>query len=682
LSTHGFRSRSGLIVGIVMLIVSFIIYLYLGYFMVYGKAPDDLSTWFHKHVVSYLKAGGDPWNDRVLRYIDGRNLFSSPILFDYVVSMLGLDLGVWTIFMGFIYIIMVFLLTYKFFNNYMVSGLSSLILASTPCFIYWFKYNSYGSYILQPLWLLSILLLTNGFVKKKHFYILISIFLNIFLWLSWSEGWVTLLLYSIYLSALILKGGLEKIHIYLGLIILVSTMPLNMLLNLSFITIYHIYAYLSLLATTLLSLATYMLMRVGRIKGLSARFLSALSPYVVSIYLLILITSFIEPPGLPDDYVKTYNPLLDYGVVGLFTLLAVILIARARVLGDITNRFGEYASLIGFILGIVFAYMFHPFTVFAISSISPFIGYSLYIVSISLYRMGGGRIKYLYLVISLWIIVGSILSNAVPAYTVSSNPPAVNLLDLYRYPLTRKFEVNESSLIKLLELNRDVIKENSIIISYWEYSYWITGYLGSKASVLADYKGSIQGYKYISWIMASDEYTALGLIKNIVSNSTNRTIYVIVSEIVSVDLNSLEQGSKVADLGAVLLVPSTIPGERPKTSYQALGDLDHLVQYVYYGGFNASYYFDVARMRAYYELSLAWSDKAIDSLVVKLIYNALKNMGYGQIYNEVYRDSPLYIGSLQYFKFINATMVPLYRVQQDIYSYQIYYMSALYEVEL
>ena len=114
------------VLGIVLLVSAMITYMYISYFsLTYKEVYDDQVTWFHVHVINYIRNNGNPWDDRGLRFIDGRNLFSSPILLDFLLATLNIPVGVWTLFSGFLYIIVIFIATYIFSRNWLVAGFAS-----------------------------------------------------------------------------------------------------------------------------------------------------------------------------------------------------------------------------------------------------------------------------------------------------------------------------------------------------------------------------------------------------------------------------------------------------------------------------------------------------------------------------------------------------------------------------
>ncbi|OYT40840.1 MAG: hypothetical protein B6U89_00830 [Desulfurococcales archaeon ex4484_58] len=674
--------RNKSVAGIVLLVIALTIYLWNAYInLSYREIYDDMVSWFHLHVINYIRNNDDLTNDRVLRYFEGRDLTKSPIFLDLLLAYTGLSPNIWTLIMGFLYILLIYIISYIITKNHIASGLSAMLLATVPTFTYWFRYNMIGSYTLQVFWF--ILLLTLSYILRygKHYLYIVIAIINAIIWIGWSNGWVVLFIYSFYLLALIYKGILDKRHLLIGLVLLLTSLPLNLVFNTYYVTQFHVFSLILLIVSLIMGFLVYKASKtIGEYGFIVSRLIYSFSAFPISIYLHMLLSNYIEFPGISEDYMKVYNPIFDYGVIGLFSLLALIIVIRSKVLQDIRNEPLPFMLLSSFIVGVLLAYFIHPLSVIAIASIAPFVSFSYVIIASSLYRVSSDRARYIYFAVAIWIIVGSIIGNAIPSYSIASTPPNIYYQDIYR-ELLKKYKVNESSLLKALDVLKSNLTGEALIIAYWGYSYWITGYMGVRASTIADNRGSVFGQKIIASIFMSDEETAYNLIKILLGNKTDREVYVIVSETVSVNLNELRRGYKIVDLGSVIMIPPTAPDERTKTSFKVFGDLDRVFEYIELSGLDVNQYMDIAKARYTHEVSLAWRHAMLDSLMVKLVVNALKENGYDVI-NDVYSELPMHVSGLHRFRLVNMTLTPLYRVTEDIYDYQIYYMTAIYKVEL
>jgi len=670
------------ILGYTGLIIGVILYITLAYMLVENRdIYDDNVTWFHKYIVEYVKNAGDLSNARGLSFIDGRNLLASPILIDYIIAYLNIPLNYWTLLTGIIYIIVVFALTYVLTRDLVVSGVASMLLSVTPCFIYWFKYNVFGAYTFQPLTITAIILLGMGLTSGGRNKITVGVVLAILSWFIDSNGWLIPLTISVYLAILMYKNVIDVKYIYPSIAILSLTLPINIISRYTYITRYHVYAYASLLLVLILYLVLYRVKKtLGGVPRYAFAFIGSLSMYLIGLYITAYIDASIRIPGVLENYAKAFNPVMDLGVNGLFTLLALIMIIRSKMITSVENRFTELSLITVFVTGIVLAYYNQVLSVISIASMLPFISLALVSISTALIKSGRGYYRYVYGFIALWIIIGGLIASAIPSYTLSTSSPRIYYLDLPR-ELMLKREINSSALLHVLESIR-FDNRSKLVIAYWGYSYWIVGYLGPNTYTLADPTGSINGWRIISWIFLSDEDTALGVIKGIVGNRTDIDVYVLVSEVVSIEnVENPGGGRIIADIGHVLIMPPATPGGAARTSFMAVGDLGRILTYLAYSNYNASQYINPARAKYDHELPLAWSFKTPESLVVSLVVNGLNKLGYDAM-NSIYMEMPLRIKGLKYFELVNSTLTQLYDVKQDIYNYTVYSFIALYKVNL
>ena len=130
-------SQRTVVIGIILLIIGLVLYGYFSCINVpYKDVPDDMVSWFHLHVVDYLKSGGDPRNDTHLRLIDGRNLYLSPIFIDMLILALNVSPWYVVLSMGILYVLLVFVSTYFISKNWVVAGLASVLFSTAPAFVY------------------------------------------------------------------------------------------------------------------------------------------------------------------------------------------------------------------------------------------------------------------------------------------------------------------------------------------------------------------------------------------------------------------------------------------------------------------------------------------------------------------------------------------------------------------
>lgn len=673
-------------IGIVLLLISIIVHIYLGYFVITSRSVyDELVSWFHIYVINSIKSESFKVEDYALRYLSGRNLLQSPVLLDFFLALLSIEPGLWTLLISIVFLIILYFTTRLITGSDIVAGFSSLLVSTTPCFNYWFKYNIYGAYTLQPFFYMVFILLYYGFIHGSTKLILAASLLGSLLWFTWSDGWLILLIYSVFVSALLFKNILVKYYLYPIIVFLTTTLPLNLIIGYNYITFLHVFSYLTLLMATLfICLIIWFRDVLGPYSKVSINIASSISIFVISFYLVFILSNYFKYPGLMEDYSAVYNPLFDYGVIGLLSLLAIITIIRSRVLKDIRTRFLDFILVSSFTICLVLAYFIQPLSVISTASITPYISLSIISIGSIIYRAGTGRLKIVYLIITIWLVTGSIVSSAIPSYAVSRYSPLINIVDIPR-ELVRKIVVTESGFINALYSLRN-IDNDKLIICYWRYSYWVLGLLGSNTHTLADIRGDEDGWRAYSWIILSDELTAYELIKKIVGNNTGLEVYIVVSEIISIDL-TVSSERKVAELGEAIVVPTTAPGQVADVTYQVHGDIARIPQYISIAGFKYSDYLSARGIKYPHEYSMTWTFRTLDTLLVKLFVHGLDNLGYdvfNSVYNRIYGERVLNneVEKPVYFKLINATVTPLHRIDRDLYSYQICLYVALYKVEL
>lgn len=673
---------AGIIIGIVLLFISIISYIWMSYYLnAHRDIPDDMVSWFHLHVIQYLREGRNALSDTYLRFIDGRNLMLSPILLDLFVVKTNISPWTATIVSSLIYIVLVFIVSYLISKNMYVAGFSAVLFSFTPAFIYWFKYNMFGAYISQSLWLIVPILLWLGLRGGNLYLSVIGSILFGVLWLMWPGAWIILVIYSVYLSALIYKGTIFRESLITGLLLLVLSIPLNILTGFLYLTVYHLFSLVLLSSNLVIGFIEYRIMHAaGEYSRFAWRIMGSFMGYAIGFISAFLLLDFISGYGVYEDYYHLYNPLYDYGVIGILSIIAIIVVVRSHILADLKNKFLEFVLISGFIIGIIAAYFDPTLTVFAASSITPFIALGLISIASFLSSSSKGLYRVLYTIIAAWILFGSILGNAIPSYAVITMPPSVYYGD-FTYEILHNKSVSESPLLKALDYVINNTDGEAIVISYWGFSYWIVGYVGENARTLADYKGSLRGQRTISWIMMSDEGTAYQLIKMLVGNNSGIDVYVMISEVVSVEEAGAAPIARYVHIGRPIVIPLQTPGQT-QVLYQPVGDIARIPLYLSYINASIPSYLDYTKARYYFEVPLAWKDKAKESLVVKLVVDALRREELSVV-NDVLSPIPVEgISTPRFFKHVTTIMLPLYLVDTGTVKLRVTYMVALYKVKM
>lgn len=670
-----YREKPVLLISLVLIALALSIYLCLSYVLVEGKEiPDDSVTWLHVHLVNHFRRGLE-LTDYSFSYPNGTSTLILPMLLDILVALSGVKPGYITLLLGVTYIVAVFIVSLKIAKNPLVAAASSILFATTPSFIYWFKYNNYGAYTLQPLLLLVLLLFSQGFATRKYRLLMLGICLSAFLWLSWSEGWLLALVYSLYIVVLTYRGVADKWGLAVGVSLLALSLSLELLVGMRYVTVYHVFSCSALAVALLVNWLTCWVLRdISGHSAVSAKLVGLVFPYAVALCIagiasyLSLMPNSIRFIGTT----KTYSPVFDYGIIGLFSLLAVITVVRSKILYGVPVRVLEFMLISLFAICIILAYGLPSLSVIAVAAVTPFIALGLLSISSSLYKLSRGRTKYFYTVVALWILIGSIASNTLLSFSISTTPSSIYYADV---PRKIAKEVNRSSILEALESIKGHVG-NALFISYWGYSRWIVGYLNGQVYTLADTAGPPGNQRLVSQILMSDEEVAYSLIKKLVRDS-NLSVYIMVSEVISIDLKA-GANSKTVNLGAATAFEEAMG--RPVLSFRVFGDVSRTLTYAEISGYSISDYIDISYARYHHEIPLSWSSRMLKTLLVKLIVNGLNEMGYTVI-NAVYSRRPIEVEKPVHFELVSSTTVPMYKVESAVYKYQVYSYTAIYKVK-
>ncbi|MCD6301755.1 MAG: hypothetical protein J7L82_06795 [Staphylothermus sp.] len=670
-------SQRTVVIGIILLIIGLVLYGYFSCINVpYKDVPDDMVSWFHLHVVDYLKSGGDPRNDTHLRLIDGRNLYLSPIFIDMLILALNVSPWYVVLSMGILYVLLVFVSTYFISKNWVVAGLASVLFSTAPAFVYWFKYNVFGAYIGQALWLALFIIMGIGFSRRNIVLVVVSALIFSVLWIMWPGAWILMVLYSIYLSALYYKGSIFREALVAGTLLLLFSYPVNIVTGMFHVTVYHVFASVLLLVNLVVGFIEYRVI-TGAVPTFVRsvwRIVGAVIGYVIGAGVAFSLLDFMSRYGVYEDYYHMYNPVEDYGVLGILSLFGLILLIRSQILRDLRENLLGFVSVAGFITGLLAAYFDPTLSVFAISGIVPLIAYGLYDVVAFLVGSSGGRYRVVLCIVATWILIGSVVGNVIPANALSQGYPSVFYGDFTPRFLSDNTVINQSAFLTAL----DFIKMNSsgetVVIGYWGYSYWIVGYLGKDAYTFADIRGSDNGRRILSWTMLSDDDTSYALIKKYVPSNI-KDIYLVVAEVVSID-----ESVKYAHLGRAIVLRQASGFTPAEVIFQPIGDIGRIPLYARVANESLSDYLDLTRANYFAEVPLAWTSKAVNSLCVKMLYFALRSKGYNVV-NDVISSYPLQdIEPLRHIKLVDMTMQYLQDVDTGTNIYKVYYVVAIYKV--
>lgn len=652
--------------GLVALVSSILIYISLSYiYNKYRGVLDEPMAYIHSSVASSIHEGCTGGL--------GEFVSRAPSFTTIVLGYANLPLQSWTIAMGVLTIISIFMLTYVVSRDTVKSGLASLLLSATPCFIYWFKLNNYGAYTLLPLWVVLLVVLAKIKDKSKNLLFIIIALLNSILWLSWSMGWFTLITYSVYVALSFLYGTLKKRDIVLGLILLLTSIPLNIATPFKYVTVYHVASF-STLALTLFLTQPF---TVKTITGFTAKLLIVLIPFTAGSSIALLVSNYTSLPGVSETYVKIHYAIYDYGLLGLLAIPVIIYVLRNKIIKPDENGVHITAMIILFVASIITSFYIPTFALIAAVSIVPLIAWglidsSIYILSIL--KLG----SFSKTLITLAIIALIVASNTLHSFIVVTMPPSPVRLDLPEI-YHKEITASESALLKALDvLKNNISGRRALIISYWGYSYFIEGYLGDLVEPYA-YPWDSGRKKIVSQILLSSDEKAYSMIKRVAGSENVSEAYILVAELVSFTGSYNE--SKSVDLGMVV--------EIARESYHVYGDIDRVFLYIQEAGFDRDSYIDP--MFVYpSDPALSWKDAMLGSILVKMIVHGLERLNY-TVFNQGdadLTDRPLRVKlEKDLYEFVGSVIVPMIRIERTPYPgyvvvKEICYYIAIYRVSL
>ncbi len=666
-------------IGVVLLVSALALYIYAAIYYDTENILDDSVSWFHKHIFDLMVKHGAINVDHHLRFIDGRDLSRSFVLIDQLLSGIGLSAS--TLLFGLIYMILVAVASYLFFKDPVSAGFSLILFATTPAFLYWFKHNIYGAYIVQALWLLPVITIWYGIKRNSYPLAVLGGLLITVLWFLWPGSWFLILLFSIYLGALIYTGRVEALDLAVAFTVAVTTLPLNIILGWYPIVAYHVLTYILLLSYSIIGLVEYYSMkRVGRVERNAWRIIGVLAGIGIALGAMGLVSPLAGSLGYYEDYYKSYNPFLDYGVLSILVIFAVMLILRSGLVRDIRGRFLSFIIVLASIMGVIVGYLDPTISVVAASGLAVLASYGLIRILVFTYRNSVGLTRLIYVVIVLWIITGSIAANMVPGLSYASHTPSIYYADLPTQLANRT--LTYSPFIQALSaISENTSGSRALVISYWGFSYWIVGYLGRDSYTLADTVGSPHGWKIISWIFTSDEDTALGFIKQILGNYTGVNVYILVTGVFSVEETTGIIGGANAHLGYPIVLPPNTPGGQPQVFYRPIGDFERIPLYIVTAGKNPNNYIDFPKTQYSFQAGLAWKPQLSNSVIAELLVYAVKKLNYTVI-NDVVSPVPMTVKTPKYFQLVNVTSIPIRMVDTGTSRLLVEYFTAAYKVKI
>ncbi|MEM0378101.1 MAG: hypothetical protein QXP68_04010 [Thermosphaera sp.] len=658
-----------LLIGVAALIVSLVLYTYFSFAgSTTYSIPDDSLSWvstFARKSSSIEKfcetfPGGCPWVLKSIYYAASISAVSSTFL-----TLTGAILLIIASFTIYTYV----------FENPVVSGFSTILLSTVPVVFYWFKASNYGFQTWMFLPVLT-LLLTIIYVSTGRRAVLIAVPLVYGLSLILYPGaWALSVIMGFSISIALISGRERKRYIY----VLVSWIT-SYVIPLMFFGFEYLQSICTLGLIWLLTALALVLLLERRVGKPGSILFTTSSAIIYTAAMSIFLVRSGLAAGYQEVFSRRFNPVMDYGILGILSLMSLIVFLRSQILAS--RVFEKTLFPIGFLSGLVLPYFDPTLTVLAGFFVAPLVGIGLTAVALSSTNIVNFKRKVFFTILSLTILAGSVGVNVLYSSSIMAAKPNLYMSDVDVYLGIGEKLLNESAWIEALDSLRDTVSSSNnsvLIVSYWDYSWWILGYLGDVRDVkmLSNPLSSLEYKRLTSWILLSDELTAVEILKNISSSLNFTTAYVVVTGAISISLTGGRSNN--AYLGAV------VPGEQnyygmPTVYYGAVGDLYRIPLYA--SLINMSYleYINTGVGRTVYEVPLAWNSKGAETLISSLTIHGLSQVGFN-VYNILYSQEKL-SSATRYFELINASVKPVYKVSVSYLTYEVNYVVLIYRLDV
>ncbi|MEM1827925.1 MAG: hypothetical protein QXP02_00645, partial [Desulfurococcaceae archaeon] len=133
-------------------------------------------------------------------------------------------------------LVLVYIYAWILFKDMLIAGFSTLLLALTPGFLYYFRPGNEGPYLLSIPLLLAFSVASFTLHSKKSFGLVSTLSLVLLALLSHDMAWIAPLSFSLSMLALYVKGYLDKYIEYTGLGIVAISLIIVSLYGLEYLS--------------------------------------------------------------------------------------------------------------------------------------------------------------------------------------------------------------------------------------------------------------------------------------------------------------------------------------------------------------------------------------------------------------------------------------------------------------
>lgn len=672
------RTGKTALIGIILLVAGISLYVSIQIVTATGAMALDIFSYLFKSVIYAPDAGSacrtlDPFGECnpiiYSSWLGG--LFISP-LGDYAPLLFTT-----------LYLILIYMITYELTQNHLTAGISALIAAGAPSVNYWFKVGNQGSHLYIVLLMLTLYILIkylwDDAARSKR--LLVALFATSSLSaLLYPGHWVLLLSYSpLVVYGLVKNTPKKRVLEAAGVLIVSSLFPA---------AFYGVAFFNSFMVSGILVLAPLVLLALlgdKFLKRSGTRLLYSTSIIAVCILVLgLLMTSNVLKP-YRDVYTKIYEPGGDFGLLAALSMAGIILL-----IGKKTFKCGTCETLVlSSLLTWIIAPYFDPSTALAttalMSTMSALVLQTL-ITGVTSEAPGERQRIVAPLAIAL-VFLATGASIGVSGYYSARTQPVMLSYDLRFYQgLGESIYSGTSPWITLLTQVRDDLNSLTndtkvLIVSYWDYSYWIKYYLdsaGKQVVTLSSSTGSERGKYLVSTLFTSDEQTAAKILEELFNETGTSVAYVFIAFAASIQYRGNTPGN-TSYFGLVYFSSQNlnVGSLEQSTFYLPAGDHNRIPLYLEISGKDLTSILNPMGVASQYELGLAWNNRGLETLVPKLSVNAMNALGY-ETYNRRSSYNKLE-ASTTYFKLVNATYTPFMKTEYLIGTYEVIYVVAAYK---
>ncbi|MEM4757095.1 MAG: hypothetical protein QW254_03550 [Desulfurococcaceae archaeon] len=584
-------------------------------------------------------------------------------------------------------LVLVYIYAWILFKDMLIAGFSTLLLALTPGFLYYFRPGNEGPYLLSIPLLLAFSVASFTLHSKKSFGLVSTLSLVLLALLSHDMAWIAPLSFSLSMLALYVRGYLDKYIEYTGLGIVAISLIIVSLYGLEYLSP-------PLSASISAIILTLIFNKISKDTSFSYRTMYGL---MIGLTTFALALSWhVAWPGTFIPSFKQYDPVFDYGILGILGIAGLIVFTKQRYLGNVWKGLQGPMYTSSLIFSLVFGLLERSLVAYASSLLAVLAGFVCIYLAKSVRAhidvvLSEKRPRVLLTrFVSILLVIGLFTANIVASLSIPDKDTVIPLSELSEYGNMGKLIFSkETWSTAVSNITRSIMNsansDNILLVSYWGYSLWLQELLsrrGIKTYALSNVLSDQYARSLVSRIMLSDEMTAANILKNISDEIGVDDVYVLITFAASISTVIRVVGGGIA--GDIYIgVPSSyeiVGGYYPQVIFRPAGDHGRLPLYIELAGLNMGDFITQTTSAHDTSIYLAWNTRGQRTLLAQITVNALNYLNY-TVYNAQIGYTSLR-SDLSLFKPIYVVTIPVYDVSIWYASYEVVYVIAVYKLEL